>query len=92
MMRKKGVELSMNVIIVAAIGLLVLVILAVLVINSTSNVPKTMKACSLQGGLCKASCDIVNGEQQVDNARCDDPTRPTCCKTQLINDVVPGGQ
>jgi len=91
-MKKKGVELSMNVIIIAAIGLLVLVILAVLVINATSKVPNTMKACSLQGGLCKASCDTANGEQQVDNGRCDDVARPTCCKVSLIDDALPGGQ
>ena len=80
-MNKKGVELSMNVIIIAAIGLLVLVILAVLVINSTSRVPGTMRACSLQGGLCKAGCDY-NVEEEIQGT-CDNAARPTCCKVLL---------
>ena len=41
MKSKNGVELSMNLVIIAAIGLLVLVILAVLVINSASPNPKS---------------------------------------------------
>jgi len=80
-MSKKGVELSMNVIIIAAIGLLVLVILAVLVINSTSKVPGTMKACSLQGGICKAGCDLTM-EEEIQGS-CDNAARPNCCKVLL---------
>lgn len=53
-MNKKGVELSMNLIIIAAIGLLVLVILAVLVINATGKTNTTIsKSCNLVGGACK---------------------------------------
>ena len=57
-MNKKGVELSMNVIIIAAIGLLVLVILAVLVINSSTKFQTgATKNCNTLGGLCKPTCD-----------------------------------
>jgi hypothetical protein len=53
-MSKKGVELSMNLIIIAAIGLLVLVILAVLVINSGGKAQVGLQSCVAQGGICTA--------------------------------------
>ena len=85
MMRKKGVELSMNVIIIAAIGLLVLVILAVLVINSTNKVPGTMKSCALLGGVCQSgSCG--DGYEPELNGKCTDPLRQNCCKVILVPD------
>lgn len=71
MMNKKGVELSMNVIIIAAIGMLVLIILSVLVINALKNVNEAKKTCNLKGGICAQSCesgmiqDGVCGENQL---------------------------
>ena len=55
-MNKKGVELSMNVIIIAAIGLLVLVILAVLVINSGGKFQGGTQTCTAKGGICMDAC------------------------------------
>jgi hypothetical protein len=55
-MEKKGVELSMNVIIIAAIGLLVLVILAVLVINAGNRTQGSLDSCNVKGGICQATC------------------------------------
>ena len=52
-MKKKGVELSMNLIIIAAIGLLILVILAVLVVNAGGGAQKGVQgSCNLKGGVC----------------------------------------
>lgn len=88
-MRKKGVELSMNVIIIAAIGLLVLVILAVLVINSTGGLNRNMqKSCSLQGGVCRAGgCNNADGETPISAADgtslCG--TAGECCKIFSTN-------
>ena len=48
---KKGSELSMNVIIIAAIAVLILVILAVFIIKATSNVDKAT-GCTTIGGSC----------------------------------------
>jgi hypothetical protein len=76
-MNKKGVELSMNVIIIAAIGLLVLVILAVLVINSTSKLPGTVASCNVKGGICRASCPTDQPMIPATEARCD---TGVCCK------------
>lgn len=56
-MKKKGVEMSMNVIIIAAIGLLILLILAFLVVNYISKTNEGLKSCSVQfGGMCKKDC------------------------------------
>ena len=76
MMNKKGVELSMNVIIIAAIGLLVLVILAVLVINSTSKVPNAT-SCISSGGVCKATCGT--GTEKSGSYGCP-ATAAHCCE------------
>jgi flagellar basal body-associated protein FliL len=78
-MNKKGVELSMNVIIIAAIGLLVLVILAVLVINGAGKVPTTTQnSCNVQGGACQATSCQSTAAIITPN---DCPTaRPNCCK------------
>ena len=72
---KKGVELSMNVIIIAAIGLLVLVILAVLVINATSKIPAAQQTCNLKGGVCSSTC--TNGAI-TDVKPCENGLQ--CCK------------
>jgi len=50
-MDKKGSELSMNVIIIAAIAVLVLVILAVFVFRSGDNISKAT-GCSAMNGVC----------------------------------------
>lgn len=55
-MNKKGAELSMNVIIIAAIGVLVLVILAVLVINAGAKAKTGTESCNVKGGVCKTDC------------------------------------
>ena len=81
---KKGVELSMNVIIIAAIGLLVLVILAVLVINSSGKVQGTQNACNLKGGICSQSCNGATIDPSV--GKCDGGL--VCC--QIF--VADGGQ
>ena len=74
---KKGVELSMNVIIIAAIGLLVLVILAVLVINASGKIQGTQQSCNVLGGICQASCG-ANGP--INDAKpCGNNLQ--CCKT-----------
>lgn len=56
-MKKKGVEMSMNVIIIAAIGLLILLILAFLVVNYIGKTNEGLKSCSVAyGGVCKTDC------------------------------------
>jgi hypothetical protein len=80
-MKKKGVELSMNLIIIAAIGLLILVILAVLVINSVSKTNNSMQSCNVVGGICQTgSC--TSGDT-ISNGAC--ASGKTCCKLVNVN-------
>lgn len=54
-MNKKAQGLSMNVIIIAAIALLVLIILAVLILRAGSGVTRGT-GCQGAGGTCYSSC------------------------------------
>ena len=77
-MKKKGVEMSMNVIIIAAIGLLILLILAFLVVNYVNRTDKGLKSCTAQyGGTCQASCENI--DSQVSNTDCENSGK-VCCK------------
>jgi len=72
MMNKKAQGLSMNVIIIAAIALLVLVILAVLIFKSGGDIQKGTSCESLHG-TCQSSglgCDTGAGEIQNPGGRC----------------------
>lgn len=78
-MRKKGVELSMNVIIIAAIGLLILLILAFLVVNNAAKVNEKLKSCSIEfGGVCKTDCGDL-GPATNEKTDCDKDQK-ICCK------------
>ena len=55
-MNTKGVDMSMNVIIVAAIALLILVILTVLILRSGANV-REGTGCQGVGGSCAQECE-----------------------------------
>ena len=59
-MSKKAQGLSMNVIIIAAIALLVLVILAVLILRAGSGVTKGT-GCNGVGGVCEDDCGDLEG-------------------------------
>jgi hypothetical protein len=82
-MNKKGVELSMNLIIIAAIGLLVLVILAVLVIGSANKTNEGLKSCNVQLGICQrdqcSSPDDIIPASTNGKALCT-TSKPYCCK------------
>jgi hypothetical protein len=57
-------EISMEVIIIAAIALLVLVILSVLLLRQTGNLAED---CQNVGGRCQDSCDTFDGEVELRN-------------------------
>ena len=78
-MKKKGVELSMNVIIIAAIGLLVLVILAVLVVNSMGKTQNQLKNCAAVGGICKDTCGNGEEENKAGDCSANVNGKNTCC-------------
>ena len=84
-MNKKGTELSMNLIIIAAIGLLVLVILAVLIIGSGNRVVTGMKTCNALGGTCENSCVTSSGTREQLNGDCSNSVGKQCCKVFSIS-------
>lgn len=55
-MNKKGVEISMNVIIVAALGLLVLVVLSIIFLGRIGTFGQKSADCEVQGGKCAQAC------------------------------------
>jgi len=82
-MRKRGVELSMNVIIIAAIALIVLVLLVLLVTNATKNIQNGTACAQLNRGQCVSlgtgeGCADALGDGYTSAAR-DCPSEQTCC-------------
>ena len=59
MINKKGMELSMNTIIILAVGLLILFILVFIIINSGKNSENVINSCENKKGVCinAKSCD-----------------------------------
>ncbi|RJQ17585.1 hypothetical protein C4573_01245 [Candidatus Woesearchaeota archaeon] len=82
-MTKKGVELSVNVIIIAVIALIVLVLLAFLVLRSCCSISKG-NFCENTGGTCKDVCDSTYESQDLLNV-CSkdlvDQGLDKCCKS-----------
>lgn len=76
---KKGTELSMNVIIIAAIGLLILVILAMFIFRSGKQVDKGT-GCAALGGSCMSVPHCASGS--INNVAaalsCDVPGQKCC--------------
>jgi hypothetical protein len=67
-MPKKGQGMSMNVIIIAALALIVLVVLGVIFMGKASNFRKTTDTCSANGGVCTdnaVGCQTGNYEKEV---------------------------
>lgn len=69
---KKAQGMSLNVIIIAALGLLVLVILAIIFTGKTGAFVRESDKCEVQGGHCIAiKEDCVGQYQKVITAACD---------------------
>jgi hypothetical protein len=82
---KRGVELSMNVIIIAAIALIVLVVLVILVTRGGINV-QTGTGCTSAGGQCQdigegESCQSLYNLQSLGTKDCSDGQ--LCCYQAL---------
>lgn len=82
---KKG-ELSINIIIVAAIALLILVIISVLIFRSGSNIRDNTESCTSVNGVCDTSCDDVaydRGGVWIPNPSRICPTEGDICCTKV---------
>lgn len=88
-MDKRGVELSMNVIIIAAIALIVLVVLVLLVTGAFGDVRSGTGCTSLREGGCEDvasgdSCATVTGnENAISAGQKDCGSSKTCCYVPL---------
>ena len=60
MRSKKGVEISINAIIVAVIALLVLVVLAIIFTGKLGSFSTQAAACATKGGICSHECGTDN--------------------------------
>ncbi len=79
-MNKKAQGMSMNVIIIAAIALLVLVILSVIFIGRMGGFGKATKDCETQGGECMpAPCSQHEGYMTLPGLSCGEDTTNVCC-------------
>ncbi len=71
-MNKKGAELSLNVIIIAALGLLVLVVLAIIFTGRTGIFVRESDKCDVKGGTCiAAQTDCAGAYDKVVWGACD---------------------
>lgn len=61
-LRKRGVELSLNTVLLVALGLIVLTILVYLVMRGTSGTTKDIQSCLAKGGHCISSPPCPEGE------------------------------
>ena len=78
-MKKHAVELSINLIIITAIGLVVLVVLFTLFSKSSSNFAKNAFSCTAKGGEC-----VAKGACQYQTANFDcDKKEEICCINPL---------
>ena len=75
-MAKKAQGISMNVIIIAAIALLVLVILSVIFIGRMGSFGEASAACSQQGGTCYDGTTCPSGTTKY-SLKCDEGQ--VCC-------------
>jgi hypothetical protein len=76
---KRGAEMSINVVIIAAICLLVLVILAVLLIKSGGKIDTATSCRALAGAQCSDDCSSLGEGYAQDLTRKCDAAGQKCC-------------
>jgi hypothetical protein len=79
-MNRRGQGISINMVIIAAIALLVLIVAVILVSKSGRNIDENAgtQSCSAQGGICRAVGDCQSPQEIARPYRCKD-TNYDCC-------------
>jgi len=77
MKSKKGVEMSMNTIIIAALALVILVVLIILLTKQTGNVDQTINSCDGRGYTCSSGTSCPSGTSLYSSRGCGDGN--VCC-------------
>lgn len=75
-MNKKGVEISMNVIIIAVLGLVVAVLILALVTGRLNIFSQGIGDCTVQGGKCAEAC----GDSDLGTENYPTPNPTVTCK------------
>jgi len=78
-MNKKGAELSMNVIVIAAIVLLVLVVLSIIFLGRIGIFGKSVGDCATKGGVCVAREDCTDITRLAPGTNCEKDEPGTIC-------------
>ena len=78
MKNKKSQSLSINVIIIAALGLIVLFVLIAIFSGQTSKTVSTLESCGGAGGRCAFRCSETEIEKP--NTKCTPSTQKCCIK------------
>lgn len=80
---KKAQGMSLNVIVVAALVVLVLIVLSIIFIRSSGKFSGNVASCEVQGGKCAAACeDVAYGTEDYTVERNDlscSQEGETCC-------------
>ncbi|MEK6886669.1 MAG: hypothetical protein AABW88_02445 [Nanoarchaeota archaeon] len=86
-MNKKGVEIALNLVIIAAISLLVLVVVAIIIFGKPVKSVQQASECATQGGMCAIKCNnadygtqdyqSINPTVSCPNSNTDE--RQVCC-------------
>ena len=59
-MQKRGMDLSMNAIIIAALILLLIIVLSFILTGNLKFFKRNVEDCHLKGGECKAECPVFS--------------------------------
>ena len=70
-------QLSMNVLVVAAIAIIVMIVVIAMFAGKFRKVSTDIETCGLRGGNCQTTCDPRNGEVRIPNVKC--PDLQDCC-------------
>ena len=79
-MSKKSVELSINVMIMMALGLAVLVVLFITLTSEAGVFSKTVLSCEAKGGQCMAENDC---QCEKTSFKCTEKNKLVCCVNPL---------
>jgi hypothetical protein len=80
--RRRGVELSLNLIILIVIGLIVAALVIYLVVKNIGGADKDTTGCTTKGGHCASpgSCNAGESESSLFAGGC--PSGEVCCISQ----------
>ncbi len=85
MKNKRGAELALNVVVIAAIALLILAVLIFIFSSRASKFTQGVGDCEFQGGTCSETRCILQGKPEITNTNCadKDSTKPYCCSVSF---------